>query len=218
MCFSEPVSFTAAAVLSAVSLASINLVKKNKALLLIACVPFIFALQQFSEGMIWHHLNQNQETAAIPGFAAHVFLVIAYLVWPIFIPLSLWIAESVIWRRYLLLLFIVLGTVWGFNLISFLQDVELIIKNEGGGIVYYIGYFSEYGSKLMKGAYLSLTIIPIFISSLRLVWLFGLLTLFSAILSSYLYDMTFVSVWCFFAAILSLALYQILKVNLPLRQ
>lgn len=214
MCFSETASFTAAAVLSIAGLASLNLVKNNKSFWLIACVPFLFALQQFSEGMIWHHFNQNVELVGLPST---LFLIVAFLIWPIFIPLALWAAESVVWRKRVLLLFVILGAVWTLSLIFLLHSMTLVIKNEGNGILYSISYFSEYGSKLMKVAYLSLILIPIFISSLRLVWLFGLLTLFSAFVAYNLYNKAFVSVWCFFGAILSLILYQILKVNLPHR-
>ena len=51
--FSPEASFTGAAVLCAFGIATINLAKSHKHLLLLACMPFLFAIQQAGEGFVW---------------------------------------------------------------------------------------------------------------------------------------------------------------------
>jgi len=217
MCFSEAASFTAAAVLTLQGLAAVRLVRQYKPFLLIACIPLFFAIQQFSEGLIWHYFNQG---FAIDGFAmiaAYIFLTLAYLVWPIVIPLSLYLSESNIFRKRLLGLFILGAVVWGLYLLSLTPELTLSVTNSENGILYAVNYFSVSSSLLLKWIYLGLVIIPIFISSLRYIWFFGLVTLLSALITYYLYETTFTSVWCFFGALLSLIIYKILKINLAER-
>ena len=214
MCFSETASFTAATVLTVQGLASLRLVQKYRPYLLIACIPLFFAIQQFSEGMIWHYFNQGYPIQGYAIVAAYVFLIFAYICWPVVIPLSLWIAETDISRKRLLALFIVGGSAWSIYLLSLTPWLTLNVTNSGRGLLYEANYFSDQASILLKWIYLGLVIIPIFISSLRFVWVFGLVTFLSALITYYFYETTFTSVWCFFGAILSLILYKILKVNL----
>jgi hypothetical protein len=212
MCFSETASFTAAAILLVQGLVSINLVKKHKHLFLIACIPLFFAIQQFSEGILWHYFNHDIKEA--PTVAANFFLSIAFLVWPIVIPLSVFFAETIHWKKWLLGLFVLGGVLWAGYLISCIPYLKLTVTNSGQGILYDVDYFSDTQALIMKGIYLCLIIFPIFISSLHYVWIFGFVTLVSAVIAEYLYSTTFTSVWCFFGALLSLILYKILKENL----
>ncbi len=214
MCFSESASFTAAAVLTGQGLLSLNLVKNHKSFLLLALVPLLFAVQQFSEGIIWHYFNHALPINGIALSAAQVFLSFAFLVWPIFIALSLWMLEKIERRKQILLLFVFGGAIWSVFLIFMIPHLNLTVMNHGHSILYDADYFSDFASIILKVIYLALLIIPIFVSSLRLIWVFGLLTLTSAIVAEIFYRTTFTSVWCFFGALLSLVLYKIIQVNL----
>ena len=52
-----------------------------------------------------------------------------------------------------------------------------------------------------------------FLSSLRHAWIFGILVAIAYVIAEYFYVATFISVWCFFAAIVSLFIYKILRDN-----
>lgn len=52
MCFSATASFTASAVLGITGIATLRQVK-FKSLIFLACLPLLFAIQQFNEGLIW---------------------------------------------------------------------------------------------------------------------------------------------------------------------
>lgn len=214
MCFSETASFTASAILTLQGLAAIRLVRSYRPYLLIACIPLFFAIQQFSEGVIWRYFNQGHSIEGLGMIAAYIFLTFAYLVWPIAIPLSLSFSESNPFKKRILQLFVLGGFVWGIYLLTLIPGLTLSVTNSGKGILYAVNYFSTASSLLLQVVYLGLVIIPIFVSSLRYIWIFGLVTLISAFVARYFYETTFTSVWCFFGAILSLIIYKILKVNL----
>lgn len=214
MCFSETASFTAAAVLSLQGSLSLNLVKKEKAFLLLGMVPLLFAVQQFSEGIIWHYFNHQLPLEGAGLMAVYIFLTFAFLVWPIFIPLALYKAESIKTKKIILFLFVLGGIFWGLYLLLSVpySDVTVAIKEHS--IFYGLEYFSDRQVFILKWIYLGLLIIPIFISSLSSMYLFGLLTIITAFIANYFYRATFTSVWCFFAAILSFMLYFVIKKNL----
>lgn len=214
MCFSETASFTAAAILTGQGLLSLNLVKNHKSYYLLALVPILFAIQQFSEGILWHYFNHEWQIEGFALTAAYIFLSFAFLVWPIFIALSLWMVEKNLKRKQIIFLFVLGGIVWSFVLILTIPELKLTVTNEVNGILYDADYFSETTTIILKGIYLALLMIPIFISSLRFMWVFGVLTLTSAVVAEIFYRNTFTSVWCFFGALLSLVLYKIIQVNL----
>ncbi|MEA5511756.1 DUF6629 family protein [Crocosphaera sp. UHCC 0190] len=62
-----------------------------------------------------------------------------------------------------------------------------------------------------KYLYLSIISLPFLITERFLLKLFGTLIIISFILSNLFFQVTFVSVWCFFAAMLSVFLYLTLK-------
>jgi len=214
MCFSATASFTAAAVLLVQGLATLKLVKQKRAFFLFALIPFFFAIQQLSEGLIWTRFNQGLPIDGFALIAAFLFLMFAFLVWPIMIPLSLWRAEEVKWRKKVLFWFAIGGFLWILYLILTVPHYSVSIQNRGNSIGYSIDYFTEPGLSFMRATYLSLLLIPIFFSSLRYMWIFGITTLVSAMIAYYFYETTFTSVWCFLAAILSMVLYSILKANI----
>lgn len=61
------------------------------------------------------------------------------------------------------------------------------------------------------GVYVIVTILPYFLSSHRSILIFGIPNLIFCAIAYFFYRMAFISVWCFFAAILSLTLYFFLR-------
>ncbi len=214
MCFSATASFTASGVLIIQGVATLQLVKQKKSYFLFALIPFFFAIQQFSEGIIWTKFNQGLPIEGFASVAAFIFLMFAFLIWPIMIPLTLWFAEDVKWRKRVLLLLTVGGVLWLLYLLVSVPHYNVSIQNRENSIGYSIDFFTEPAISIMRAVYLGLLLIPIFFSSLRYMWVFGMTTLVSAMIAYYFYETTFTSVWCFLAAMLSMVLYGILKANI----
>jgi len=92
MCFSPEASFTASAVLLAAGVISVR-ESKFTAKLLFAVIPLLFAAQQFSEGILWLALQHTKyENWQRP--ATIFFLIFAQVVWPFWVPLSLFLMEK----------------------------------------------------------------------------------------------------------------------------
>jgi hypothetical protein len=208
MCFSAGASFTTAAILGITQIAILKLPLKRKDLLL-ALIPGLFAIQQFFEGLVWLHYGHGF-TSPLLGIAPYVFLFFAIFFWPVWVPLATWAAEEIPWRRTLLFVLFLVGAL----LVNFyatlipLYPVDVTIVNKSIQYFTYEKNTVQYISALM---YPAILILATLISSIRKIWIFGLIAAASFAFSQYFYRASFVSVWCFFAAVASILLYFILK-------
>ena len=85
MCFSAEASFgLSVALLSAGVYCLKNALSKNRLLLPVAIVPFLFAVQQFSEGWVW--IGLRWDNAELVRIFALVFLAFAIVFWPFWVP------------------------------------------------------------------------------------------------------------------------------------
>lgn len=209
MCFSTEASFTASVLLGLGGIATLR--NANSSLqFLFAAIPIIFALQQFSEGLIWLHIRDQVGSQQLFLNAQRSFLTLAFLIWPVWIPLSLALWENIPKRRNLLLFFLALGcTLTGIFFINGIhQEVKVQVVNHS---LQYTGHMPN--EPLLTRLYGLIVLLPIFISSVKNMWLFGVLVTIAYIAADYFYSATFVSVWCFFSAIVSLSIYKILRDN-----
>ncbi len=205
MCFSTEASFIAAAVLIAAGTATMRIVKDNRDYFL-AAIPFLFGIQQLFEGLTWLHLRDQIGSDALLFLSERGFLVFAFLIWPIWIPLSFAFAESVLWRKRAIFVLVFCGAA--------LSALNLIYALDGQGVdVQIIGHSLQYMGHIPEQTFLypAIVIFPMFLSSLKAGWMYGLALLAGFILADYYYFSTFTSVWCFFAALVSCFVYKIIK-------
>ena len=92
MCFSAEASFGASAVLGAVGVVCLRKVSNPKQYFF-AAIPVFFALQQFSEVFVWLSVIDS-DWVGFRKIPAYFFLIFALLVWPVWLPLSLWFIET----------------------------------------------------------------------------------------------------------------------------
>src|SRR5690348_1383449 len=84
MCFSATGSFAIAGVLAGLGAASM-VRNSSKAQRMFAAIPFIFAAQQATEGIVWLTIHDGQH-ASLHRLAVGAFLGFALIVWPIWLP------------------------------------------------------------------------------------------------------------------------------------
>lgn len=194
MCFSAPVSFISSGVLATIGIGSRKIASKRNQL--IATVPLIFGIQQAIEGILW--LVDKPSTAA--NVIAYAFLFFAYLWWPTYIPIGVYLHEEKASRRSALVPFIMLGMFISSYLLFALLRLPLDVSVVGHHIYYHIEVpLTTIGAVL----YVLVTAGSFFASSDRFFQFFGLLVVVSAVLAYWIESTTFTSVWCFFAALLS---------------
>jgi uncharacterized membrane protein len=197
MCFSATASFIAAGLTAAVGLYTVSRSSGMRELPL-ASMPLFFALQQLAEGGLWLTLPISPE-AAVSSWLSHLFLVVALIFWPVFAPVAAFAVEPDVLRRRLIGLCLAIGgAVSAYFLWALLtQPHDALIAD--GHISYRIGETPI----TVDGAYMVATTLGLLVSSHRPVAALGLIVLAGSIVSYAVYLETFVSVWCFFAAVAS---------------
>jgi len=206
MCFGPVASFTAAGILTAIGSAVLKNVRARKEIFL-ALFPLLFAVQQFTEGWLWLLLRSGKSGVLQQGLT-FTFLIFAYVIWPVLCPVSVYAIEYNHRRRRLLLLLIFMGICTSSYLLFFIfknsiQAVALTCQ------IRYETHLSR--AYLFTGVYMVATILPYFLSSHRAILIFGIPNLIFCIIAYFFYNFAFTSVWCFFAAIISVSFYFFLR-------
>lgn len=206
MCFSTEASFTAAFFLGAAGGLTLKSTS-SRSQFFVAAIPLLFAIQQFSEGLIWLYLSRHIGSYDLFINAERSFLTFAFLIWPIWIPLSFALIEPITWRRTLLFINLYCGLALSLLNLTYARKEEISVQIINHSLQY-VGYLPKQGM-----IYPLIVILPLFLSSLKYVWIYGLLIVIGFAFADYYYAATFTSVWCFFAAIVSLFVYKIVKDN-----
>ena len=119
-------------------------------------------------------------------------------------PFAALALESVSWRRKVIHAFLAIGTLAGLYLMVNMVRFPITSKVTGAHIVYASSRF--YVGAVM-GSYLAGTCLSMLFSSHRILIVFGAAALLSFIAVYQIYTLWFISVWCFFAALLSALVY-----------
>jgi hypothetical protein len=201
VCFSATASFTAG---TALTMAGGLTVRKSrgKAELPLALVPLLFGVQQLTEGVVWLSLRHDLPT--LKSWATYTFSMFSHVLWPIFVPLAILLVETSRPRRKALSAFQVLGLAVGLYLFYFIIRFPVTAHIHRHSIMYDSPHF--YIGAVLVG-YLLATCASGLFSSHWCINVFGVLAFVLAIVAYQVSAATFVSVWCFYAAVLSLLVY-----------
>lgn len=207
MCFSATASFVAGTALLAAGTVTMKKTSR-KAELPFAAIPLLFGLQQVIEGVIW--LTFRFETPLLNVIMTHVYSFFSHVLWPIYVPFAILLLEPVPWRRKTILTFLLVGSVVGLYLLAILIRFPVTSEAIGGHIAYLSPHF--YVMTVMA-SYLIATCVSMFFSSHNAVFAFGVVAFWSAVAAYAFYTVWFISVWCFFAAVLSGIVYLYFRNN-----
>jgi hypothetical protein len=200
MCFSATASFTAGAVLSVMGVATLRLTRR-KAEIPFAAIPMLFGIQQIVEGLLW--LSFRFGTPQLTVVTTYLFSIFSHVLWPIFVPFSIGLLETVPWRRKAIWGFQAVGLLVGLYLLYMLIDFP-VTAVAAKNIVYVSPHFYKVPVMLL---YLAATCVGCFFSSDATIRLFGALALALFVLAYGFFTIALFSVWCFFAAVLSSIIY-----------
>jgi hypothetical protein len=207
MCFSASASFGASALLGVIGIAAIKK-STSSSQTLFAAIPLIFAVQQTIEGFLWLSLTHTAY-ASWHQPATYIFLIFAQVLWPTWVPLSIVLLEKHPLKKRIL--YAGLGT--GL-LVSVYLAYRLFTQNINSAIMgYHISYNIGIHSTvfhLSSVLYIAAAVIPPFVSSVKRMWLFGFTTAGSYVVSQLFFTNYVISVWCFFAAVISIAVFTII--------
>lgn len=198
MCFSASASFIAGGALLAVGAVTVKKARQKRELPY-AAIPILFGVQQLIEGVIW--LTLRFDSPGLNPSMTLVYSLFSHVLWPIYVPFSVLLLELVRWRRKALIAFLAAGAASGLYLLVNMFRLPIVSNAVGGHIEYASPHF--YIVPVMAG-YLAGTGISMLFSSYRLVRVFGIAALLSFLAAYAVYAKWFISVWCFFAAVLSM--------------
>ena len=214
MCFSPIASFSAAAFLIPTGLYACKLAwGKARQFLPLAVVPCAFGIQQAFEGVEWLGLTHHQLELIRPS--ALGFLFFSHWFWLGWMAFAMFSLETRYWVKRCLLAIVLLGFLFGLSLYEpfVFQSNSFSPTVANGSIDYqtWLIYDRWFPRDVSRFIYLLIVVGPFWISqSLQLKLLGGFAAL--SLIAAYLfYNYAFVSVWCFFAALLSLYLVMIIK-------
>ena len=201
MCFSASASFIAGTALTVVGVAALRNTKtKNE--IPFAMIPLLFGIQQLTEGVIW--LTFHYDAPLLRLTMTYIYSGFSHVLWPMYVPFAMGVLETVRWRKNAIFAFLAAGIPVGLYLLYSIVSRPLMAEIIGKHIVYASPHF--YLVPVMV-FYLAATCVSCFFSSHGFVRLFGVLALLSFIAAYIVYVNALVSIWCFFAAVLSLLIY-----------
>ena len=201
MCFSASASFIAGTSLCAVGVAALRRTEARTELPL-AMIPLLFGVQQLTEGVIW--LTFSHDAPLLKRTMTYLYSGFSHVLWPMYVPFAVGVLEAVHWRKKAIYVFEAAGGAVGLYLLFFIVTRPVVAEVVGSHIVYLSPHFHLIPMILF---YLAATCVSCFFSSHKFVKLFGALALLSYIAAYAAYVVAVTSVWCFFAAILSVLIY-----------
>jgi len=217
MCFSAEASFSLSVVLVSAGVYCVkNTTSKNRLLLPVAFIPFFFAIQQFSEGWVW--LGLRWDNNALVKIFAMVFLFFAVVFWPFWIPFCAFVTggrKEKILFGFLITFALVIGLgVYIPLLISDETPVANVINHSIHYDIKKSTVFQFVPVLLWEAMYIVIISSPIFATNIAKLIYLGIAIVLASAISYIIFWFAFASVWCFFAALMSLYLCFFFR-NLP---
>ena len=152
----------------------------------------------------------HKEYAVLQTLATYIFLVMAQFIWPMLVPLSVLLIEKNKTRKKILWSLLIIGVT-----VSFYYLYDLIIYRAHAEISYmHINYKSNFQGatySLPTVFYLIATLVPVFVSSVKRAYMLGVIIGLSAMVSIIFFTECLISIWCFFAAVVSFVVYYTIR-------
>jgi hypothetical protein len=202
MCFSATADFAGSAILGAIGVATLREVKQPRELLM-GAMPCLFALHEFIEGFVWLGMEGTLSTKVAHNAGA-AYVLYAQGLLPFLLPLAVYLIEPTRRQRKRMLAFVILGGLLAVYLLWGLIAYPLDISMRAHSILYNNMITT---TTLVAVLYVIATCGSLFFSGFRplveLAWanLAGLLVV--ALVKRY----AFTSVWCAYAAVVSVIIY-----------
>ncbi|WP_147212934.1 DUF6629 family protein, partial [Nocardioides szechwanensis] len=197
MCFSMEADLVAGAVLLPIGVLSLSHVREPREVPL-AALPLLLGVHQLVEAVVWAGVD-GSVSSDLAHLAALVYVVIALPLLPTLFPLAVWLIETSS-RRRLVVPFLAVGVVVSAYMGLRLWQNGLDVVAHDFGLEYRVGLgFQE----LWTGAYVVATMGACVVSSYRTVVAFGVLNLIGLTIVGLAYAQAFASLWCVYAALVS---------------
>jgi len=202
MCFSASADFVGSAVLGAVGVATFREVKHRNELLL-AAMPSLFALHEFVEGFVWLGLD-GRLSPQVAHNAGAAYVLYAQGLLPFLLPLSVFLIEPTKRQRRRMLGFVILGGLLALYLLWGLIAYPVQISEQAHSILY-VNVITT--TTLVAILYVIATCGSLFFSGFRPLVELAWVNLVGLLVVMMVKRYAFTSVWCAYAAVVSVIIY-----------
>ena len=202
MCFSPQADVVGGLVICAIGIDAVRHVRQRREFIALAWIPLLLGAHQFIEALVWLWL-QGHVPRGIGHVALWAYLLIAFVVLPVFVPLAVIALEPTRRRKLMMVPFAATGTV--IAVILFAAMVR------GPVSVNLAPYHLSYSIRVTDGLLIiALYVVAVcgalLISGYRNVAIFGAVNFVAVIVIAWLTISGFASVWCAWAAVSSAAI------------
>jgi uncharacterized protein DUF6629 len=206
MCFSASASFAVSSVLIPAGVYCLYKARRiNHYYWVFALYPLVFGIQQAVEGWLW--LTLDTPNGVSTRIAALGFIFFSHFFWLFWLPFSCYLLEKGS-KRQLFLIFTVLGGLYGLSMfipaLLFADWLKISLIHNSISYELKLIFDGFMPRPLVRGVYALIVLIPLLLSSQRYIRNFGVMIFILLVVVAILSTKTFISVWCYFAAILSL--------------
>jgi hypothetical protein len=213
VCFSPEADLVGGAVIAAIGIDALRHVQKRHGHVAIAALPLLLAAHQLDESLVWLGL-QGHVPHGVEHVAVWIYLLVAFVVLPIFVPAAVLAFEPTRRRKWSMAPFVALGlAVAGILAHAMVRDgFSASIRP------YHIAYSLHMGDALaVIVCYVVAVCGALLFSGDRHVVIFGLVNLLAIVVIARLTVDGFASVWCGWAAVSSGAIAAHLRFAHPHR-
>ena len=201
MCFSAQADVVGGLVVTAIGVDVLAHVRGRRKHMALAALPMLLGVHQLVEAFVWWGL-QGHVDAGVGRVATWIYLLIAFVVLPVFVPLAVMALEPDRRKRRFMLVFAVLGVA--------VAAVLLAAMARGPAKAVLGDNHLSYSTDLRAGlvivvVYIVATCGSLIMSSYRDVAVFGIVNLVAVGVIAELTIDGFASLWCAWAAIASAA-------------
>lgn len=206
MCFSATASFALSSVLVPTGLWCVQKAwRGDRRFLPLAGFPLGFGTQQAIEGLVW--LGMGTQNIALLSGATIGFVFFSHGFWLFWTPFMVSMLEEQPWLRQCWRVIAAIGLAYGVYLLLPLLvhpdwlSVGLMRRSLNYSL--HVMLIHPAIAYLGRALYILTILAPLLLTSTRFLRGLGWLILGSLVLTSYLFRYGFISIWCYFAAVVS---------------
>jgi hypothetical protein len=199
VCFSPEGDLAGGLVVTAIGVDACRHLRGRNSLLLLAATPLLLGVHQLDESLVWWSLD-GYIPHAVGRLAMWIYLVIAFVVVPILVPVAILRLAETKRRRWVLSAFVALGIGVATVLLVTMIHGPVTVRKGTYHLAYSIGL--RHGV-LIIGLYVLATCGSLLFSGYKHIFIFGMANVVVVVLLAILTANGFASLWCFYAALAS---------------
>lgn len=199
MCFSAQADLVGGVVLGAIGVDTLRHVGQRREYLPLAALPLMFAGHQLVEAFVWWGL-QGHLSDTVANTATWLYLLFAFVLLPVYVPVAVLVAEPRGPRRTLIRWSIVVGGIVSALLLAAMASGTVTASLDDWQVRYGTGIDAAVP---IVGAYIVATCGSLLLSTNRILVRFGLVNLVAVVVIAIFVVEGFASLWCAWAAVAS---------------